>query len=131
MQQVIDLVVFLISNILLIVWCVFVFRNKTERTLALRLSKKQFLTLIIIEVILFLIMYANYNAHANSDVADSFSWHYSIMYARGVLPLAGLVSLNDKIFGLKDPVFLTLLMCLIVDYFVLFCFTKIADAIKK
>jgi hypothetical protein len=127
----IELLIFIISHAILISWIVFVFKHQGTKTLFIRLTTKQIIWLVGIEVILFLIMYLNYEMTKSADVADDFAWHYSITYARGVLPLAGLASLNDKIFTIKDPVFSCLVVGLIMDYIILFLFTKLADIIKK
>lgn len=131
MQQQFDLLLFLISNAILVYWCVLTIRYKGEKTLLLRLSKRHVIVLVIIEIILFFGMYLNYQIHKSTDIADSFAWHYSIIYARGVLPLAGLTYINDRIFSFKDPIFICLLVCLIIDYLVLLLCSKIAGAIKK
>ena len=127
----IELLIFIISHAILILWIVFVFKHKGSKTLFIRLTTKQIIWLVSIEVVLFLIMYLNYEMTKSIDVADDFAWHYSITYARGVLPLAGLASLSDKIFTVKDPVFSCLVVGLIMDYIILFLFTKLADIIKK
>lgn len=131
MQQQLDLLLFFFSYTLLIYWCVLVFKYKGEKTLLLRLSKKQVIALVIAEVILFIGMYLNYKTHKSVDIADSFAWHYSIVYARGVLPLIGLASLDDNIFDYKDPVLSCLVVGLIVDYIILLICTKIASITEK
>lgn len=131
MQQQFDLLLLLLSNAVLVYWCVLVFKHKGEKTLFLRLSKKQVINLVIVEVILFLGMYLNYETHKSVDVADSFAWHYSIVYARGVLPIAELASINDRIFNFKDPVFSCLAVGLTVDYLILLLCSKIASVVKK
>ena len=131
MQQQIDLIIFIISHSVLIYWCVLTFRHKGGKTLSLGLSKKQLIALFAIEVGLFIVMFLNYEMHKSPDVADSFAWHYSLVYARGVLPIAGLSSADDRIFNFKDPVFACLLSGLIVDYIILLLCTKISDAVKK
>jgi hypothetical protein len=131
MQQQFDLLLFLISNAVFVYWCVLAFSHKGEKTLLLSLSKRQAVILVVVEVVLFIGMYLNYETHKSVDVADSFAWHYSIIYARGVLPIAGLASINDKIFDFKDPVFSCLAVGLIVDYLILLLCSKIASIVKK
>lgn len=130
MQQQIDLFLFLVSNTILVYWCVLVFRNQSKKTLGLRLTGKQLITLVIIEVVLFASMYINYEVNKSPEIADGFAWHNHIIYARGVLPLAGLTSINDKVFSYKDPVFSTLPTALVVDYILLWICSKIADLVK-
>lgn len=131
MQQQLDLLLFIVSHAVLIYWCVLVFKYKGEKTLLLKLSKKQAIALVLIEVALFVGMYLNYETHKSVVVADSFAWHYSIVYARGVLPIAGLSSINDKIFDVKDPVFICLGVGLVVDYLILLICSQIASIVKK
>jgi hypothetical protein len=85
----------------------------------------------MIEILLFIVMYVNYETHKSADVANSFGWHNSIVYARGVLPVIGLMSINDKIFSIKDPIFICLFSAIIVDYVVLFICTTIANWVKN
>jgi hypothetical protein len=131
MEQQIDLAIFLLSNTIFIFYFILLFRHNSNKTLFLNLSRKKLITLTSIEIILFIGMYFNYQLHKSPEIADSFSWHYSIIYARGVLPLAGLMSINDRIFNFRDPVFSCLLAGLLVDYLLLFLGTRIADLIKK
>ncbi len=131
MQQSIDLFIFLFSNGVLIIWCVLVFKYKGINTLLLKLSKNQIIALVSIEVTLFIAMYVNYETYKSLDLADSFAWHYLIIYARGVLPIVGLASINDKVFGFKDPLLSCLIVGLTVDYIVLLICSKIASIVKK
>lgn len=71
-------------------------------------------------------MYFNFESHKSSNIADSFAWHYSIIYARGVLPIIGLSSINDSIFNFADPILLCLISCLIMDYIILLIITQIS-----
>lgn len=130
MQKQFDLFLFLFSNAVLIYWCILVFKHKREKSFLLRLNKKQVIVFIIIEVFLFVMMYLNYKIYKITNIADGFAWHYSIIYARGVLPMIALASINDRVFNFTDPIFSCLGIGLIVDYFILLSCSKIADAIK-
>lgn len=130
MQQQFDLLLFLASNGILIYWCVLVFRNHGKKTLGLRLTGKQINILVVLEVVLFAAMYINYEVNKSPEIADSFAWHNVIIYARGVLPLAALAAINDKVFTFKNPVFSTLPIALIVDYILLWLCSRIADLVK-
>jgi hypothetical protein len=114
MQQQFDFLLLLLSN-----------------TLFLGLNKKQLVTFIILEIILFAGMYLNYEFHKSVDVADSFAWHNSIVYARGILPITGLASINDKLFNFNDPILSCLIAGLIVDYFVLLLCSKVVNIFRK
>ena len=132
MQQQVDFLLFLLSYGVLIYWGVLVFKYKgNNTTLLLRLSGKQIVGLLIAELILFVAMYSNYSFNQSPEIADSFAWHYSIVYARGVMPLAGLAAINDKVFGLKDPVLVCLITALVVDYIFLLLLSRIAVVLKK
>lgn len=122
----IDLIIFFISHLILLIWCVLVLKNKTKKTLFLNLSSTQIFTLLIMEIILFLLMYFNFESHKSSYIADSFAWHYSLVYARGVLPIIGLSSINDSLFNFDNPILLCLISCLTMDYIILFIFTQIS-----
>ncbi|HEY0261770.1 MAG TPA: hypothetical protein VGB95_02005 [Chitinophagales bacterium] len=130
MQHQIDLFLFFAINITLICWCVLVFQYKGEKTFGLRLSKKQILWLFVIELFGFVIMYVSFEVHKSPDVADGFAWHYSIIYARGVMILLLFTSINDKIFSAKDPVFTCFISALIFDYFLLLLCSTIMSFIK-
>lgn len=130
MQQQIDLFLFLASNAVLIYWCVLVFRNHGNKTLGLRLTGKQIITLGVLEVVLFTAMYINYEVNKSPEIADSFAWHNQFIYARGVFPLITLEAINDKIFSFKDPVFATLPTALVVDYILLWICSMIAGLVK-
>lgn len=131
MQKEIDFLVFIISNLVIFFWCMLVFKNKRQKYLFLNLNKVQFIILFIIEVVLFYIMYFNFETHKSVDVSDSFAWHYSIIYARGILPLVVLSNISDNFFAVKDPIILCLVFGLIMDYFILFVCSKFADVRNK
>ncbi len=127
MKQQIDMLLFVVSHAILIYWCVLVFRNPGRKTLGIGLTGRQIGTLLVLEVFLFVAMYISYEANRSPETADSFAWHNLIIYARGVLPLAGLAALNDKVFSLRDPVFATLPTALVVDYMLLWMCSQVAD----
>jgi hypothetical protein len=132
MQQVLELTLFVLSNVLLLVFIMLIFSNpETIRYFGLRLTRKQIIIFITLEVLLFVIMFINYEAIKSPDIADSFAWHYSIIYARGILPIISFSYINDKIFTFKDPIFICLVSGLIIDFIVFWLLSRIADIVKK
>jgi hypothetical protein len=121
MQQQIDFIIFAVSNSLIIFFCILIFRYNGRKTIFINLNKKQLIWLCIIETVLFTVMYFNYEFYKSPDVAESFAWHYSLIYARGVLPLVVFI-------GMNNPVIMCLVVGLIIDYVILLICTKIAES---
>lgn len=116
---------FIISNLILIVPIIYVFRYKGDKFLGLNISKGWFLGLIILELIWLVFCWYNYQSSVDDSIANDFLWHNQFNYYRGVLPIAGLMNIKD--FPIKANSLYTLitvyLLAIIVDYIILRIFS--------
>ena len=116
---------------LILFWVYFVLVYKGRTNLGLRLSWNQIFLLVGIEFLFFIFFCVDYCSWKTGDVASDFIWHYLFLYPRGVLPLTGLIALNDRVFQIDKVSYLTFPMALIVDYLVLFISSIVVTYFKR
>jgi hypothetical protein len=110
---------------ILIYWIIQSLSYKGPQHLGLALSRKQLLALLAMEITWFSILYLFYYFNQHADTADSFAWRNVFLYFRGVLPLLGLISIDDHFFKfLSNPTWECLLVALILDYLILWMISK-------
>lgn len=118
--------IFISSNIL-IIWAIFrLFNFNGKKIIGISISQRDASVLIVFEFILLALCYIDFKSISSSDIANDFAWNCLIIYYRGVLPLAGFMSLFD--FEIKNPLLMGIFMLIgviIFDYLLLRIFTFI------
>jgi hypothetical protein len=112
-----------ISTLLIIPWVIFGFRHPDIKFIGLNQTKKSLLTLLIIEIIFWLILYLSLDKpDPNVAGQGSFAWMYMFIYEKGIIPLQIPAETIDGYLGDKIDnkyQFLYLFTALIVDYILL------------
>ncbi|HTG64761.1 MAG TPA: hypothetical protein VL859_00140 [Flavobacterium sp.] len=113
----------LISTLLIIPWVILGFRHPDIKFIGLNQTKKSLLTLLIIEIIFWLILYLSLDKpDPNFAEQGSFAWMYMFIYEKGIIPLQIPAETIDGYLGDKIDnkyQFLYLITALIVDYILL------------
>ena len=88
-----------ISTLLLIPWIIFGFRHPEQRFLGLPQTKKSLLTLLLTEIAFFITLILLLDK-PNPNIAGQgdFGWTYLFIYEKGILPVIGLIEINDPLF---------------------------------
>lgn len=112
-----------ISTLLIIPWIVFGFKHPDIKFFGLNQTKKSLLTLLIIEIIFWLILYLSLDKpDPNVAGQGSFAWMYMFIYEKGIFPCFGIAELINGNLGDKIDnhyQFLYLVTTLIMDYILL------------
>jgi|SRR5882672_1583244 len=111
-----------ISTLMTIPWIIFGFKNPSKKFLALNQTPKSLLTLLIIEIVFFLVLVLLLDK-PNPDVAGQgdFDWTYLFVYDKGIFPIIGLTEIDDHLFNnLGNYKISFFISALIVDYILLY-----------
>lgn len=112
---------FIISNLILIIPIIYLFRYKGDRFLGLNISKGWFFGLIVVELIWLVFCWFNYQSNIDESIANDFLWHNQFNYYRGIIPAiaVGIQDITKSIVGLF-PVYI---IAVLVDYLILRIFS--------
>jgi len=121
---------FIISNLIIIVPIIFLFRYKGDKFLGLQLNKNWFFGLIIVEFIWIVICWVTYQSSINSSIANDFLWDNLFICYRGVLPMTGLLSIKDFSINANSTLILIPLyiITIVIDYIILKFFSVIKNS---
>lgn len=118
--------IFIGSNVVLLgaIYRVLIYDGK--KFIGISLSKCDLILLLFFEIVFLLLCFFDFRQFSSNSVAADFAWNNLIVYYRGVIPLAGIMSIWD--FDLENPMLTGLLMlfgAVSFDYVLLRFFTFI------
>ena len=111
-----------ISTLMTIPWIIFGFKHTYKKYLGLNQTLKSLLTLLIIEVLFFITLVLLLDK-PNPNIAGQgdFAWTYLYVYDKGILPIIGLMEINDHIFSnLINNKINFFISALVIDYLILY-----------
>jgi len=82
------MIYFIISNLIILIPIIYLFRYKGDKFLGINLSKKWVIGLFIVEFIWIIFCWSNYILNSGASIANDFLWHNQFNYYRGVIPMA-------------------------------------------
>jgi len=123
------------STLLLIPWIIYGFRHPSFRFLGLTQSKKSIVWLLIIEIILWTVLFFLLDKpDPNIAGQGSFAWMYAFIYEKGIFPTWLIAeNLNSSLGDSIDRNFqlVYFIVALIMDYLILFLISpRLAQTFK-
>ena len=112
-----------ISTLLIIPWIIFGFKNADKKTIGLNQTKKSIVTLLIVEIVYFLILII-FLGKSNPNIAGrgDFAWTYMFIYEKSIFPVQFISeSINGNWGDIIDRKYkiVYLLATLFIDYLIL------------